>query len=257
MHWGFSKKCQITKHKIPDTFKKMRAFNRARLRLISDLEQGKANLHEETLESLDDLIAINKLGFLTVDSQQGRIERGRVPNDRALHAKIWKQLNTRHWALTPDEPYEKVLENVDRKYRAKGGRYHHGTIAKEKAYLMGYIPESKADELINRLDQLDNVVAWKVKVSGQDGDCGTKTWVTYVPTTQDGAYSKDDRFPLTGVTHVNTFPMGFSESEYGELVGAREQDDSQFALVSIQDARFGHSATAPDGLFGRVINALK
>lgn len=227
----------------------MRAFRQARIKLIGDLENDRVeSLNEETHESVDDLIVINMLGMLTVDSQQGRIERGRVPDNRKLHALLWKKLNERHWELSPDKSYSQVLEELDRRYKRRGGTYHKGITVKEKAYLVGFLPVAKADELVEKLGQLDHLVAWKVR-GGQEGGGGTVSWVTYVPTTQDGQYSKDDHYPLTGFTHVNTFPYGFSQSVYGKHVKARKSDNDQFALVSVQDTRFGHSATREDGLF--------
>lgn len=230
----------------------MHSFNLARAQLIKDLRQGSANLNRETKISTDQLIQINRLGMLTLDSQQGRIEYGQVPTDRELQARLWKKLNSRFWKTGGN--YQELLKKLDQQYEKLGGTYKRGIVSKEKAYLTGIVPVKKADRLIHYLNQIDGLVAWQV---GADAIGGSKTWVTYVPTTQDGAYSSSDRYPLIGVTHVNTFAFPFSSSEYGEKVKADPSQDQLFATITIQDARFGHLASAKDGLFNQVIKVLE
>lgn len=239
----------------------MDKFNEARQMLMKELQVGAANLHDES--NAKDIYDINKYGMLTIDSQQGLIERGNVPKDRALHAKVHKELDKkyRHSEVDEDIEYSELLKRVDHTYRQRGGTFKKGIVSKEKAYLVGFLPIAQAYQLVQYLDQVDNIVAWLVVTPEKDDDSGdfSSTWVTYTPTTQSGEYSRSDAFPLYGITQLNTQVNRFSQNEYGgERVKSRPQDDKLFALVSIQDARFGHSASAPgDGLFAVVKRALK
>lgn len=235
----------------------MDKFNQARQLLMAALKAGASNLHDET--NVGDIYNINKLGMLTTDSQQGNIEYGQVPTNRALHAKIYKKLWQQYYddeTLGYDE--KELLARVAKQYSAQGGSFKKGIVLKERAYLLGFLPVKEAYWLVQYLNQLDNIVAWTTVVVDGEEQPFSQTWVTYSPTTQDGEYSKNDSYPMVGMTNVNTIRYRFSESEYGEEVGASPENDKLFSHISIMDARFGRSASEPDiGLFAIVKDVLQ
>lgn len=230
----------------------MNSFNRARKKLVQDLKKG-IHLNVETLPSMSQLVHINELGMLTLNSQQGRIENGEVPVDRQLHAKIWRQQF--HESLEQAErDYEENVKTLDEAYRKAGGQYEPGIAFKEKAFLIGIMPVEKAGDLVDMLNQVDNLVAWYVR---QPSDMVTFVPVTFEPTSWFGAFGMSANYPLTGVTALNTEWHPFSECVYGKMVRARPHHDKDFACVTVMDTRFGHLASAEDGLFAQVIKALR
>ncbi len=234
-------------------FPKSPKFDKARIQLLKDFGQGEVNaLHPESSPGIGQLIRINELGLLTEDSQQGRILKGNVPIDRALFAEITKELASTFM----DEEQEIVETNIRVEYTKRGGKFTRGIYLKEKAYLSGFMPLDPARKLVQLLDQMDNIVAWQVQGgTGEDSTAGS--WVTYELATQEGEFSNSAELPLFGVTSLKMNDQPFSDNEYGELMGADPQDDHLFSYVSIQDSRFGSPADGKDGLFSKVILALK
>jgi hypothetical protein len=228
----------------------MNVFNKARAKLIRDMKQGKSELHEESLCSVAELIEINKLGLLTDDSQQGRMEVGMVPKDTKFYAEILERY-AKEESLDPiDVHLKKVEEEYDRS--CKG--YEYRIKMKEKAYLIGIIPESKAEKLVDCLNQISNVVAWYVS---SNWDSNIAIAVTYQFASEIGECGHSSNFPLTGVTHLTSDLRPFSGTLYGGQLKARKQNDRLFATVYVVDARFNCPVMRPDGLFKQVIKALK
>jgi hypothetical protein len=228
----------------------MNVFNKARAQLIRDMKQGKSELHEESLCSVAELIEINKLGLLTDDSQQGRMEVGRVPKDTKLYAEILERYAQEESLDPADVPLEKVEEEYEKS--CKG--YEYGVKMKEKAYLVGIIPESKAEKLVDCLNQISNVVAWYVN---SNWDSNIEIAVTYQFASETGVCGYGSNFPLIGVTHLTSDLRPFSGTLYGAQLKARKQKDHLFATIYVVDARFNCPVMRPDGLFKQVIKALK
>lgn len=244
----------------------LQRFSQARKEMAKALRTGGlGTLHDESRVSLDELARINTLGMLTEDSQQGNIEYGPIPSDRALYTRVWK-----------DYVEEALSTNVDvnpkeqrRRYKAAGGKYGpRGVDSKERAYVVGYVSLEKAHALSQLLNQQDNIVAWfstaqsspaeRKQCTGAIQDAETRVYVTYELAHQEGHYSPHDAYPLYGVTSL---PSGLHpiSSPYNFAIDTAltPSMDRYFAYFTVLDARYGHSVTKPDGLFKRVIEALE
>jgi hypothetical protein len=234
----------------------MNIFNKARAQLIRDMKQGKSELHEESLCSVAELIEINKLGLLTDDSQQGRMEVGLVPKDAKVYAEIVQRF-AEESSLDPVDvldPNNLNSKKIEEEYEKTGQGYEYGIKMKEKAYLIGIIPEEKADKLVDCLNQISNIMAWYVS---SNWDSNMETAVTFQCISNTGDCGYGANFPLTGVTHLTSDLRPFSQTLYGAQFKARKQKDCLFATVYVVDARFNRPVTSPDGLFKQVIKVLK
>lgn len=224
---------------------------------IADLESEElSSLNQETVPSIPELVEINKMGFLTVDSQQGQIfKTNKFPLDRPLYQKFWADA-VKLRAFEGEE----LVEHVNKNYQQAGGKWTSGVDYKEKAYLSGYFDIDKAYDLIQILNSMSNIVAL-----GRNNGDGVKLALTYQTVgPHQGNYSKYDQFPLIGFTgpRVNTNMPELGEIGSADIIENHEMDiDPAIAKfympIEIIDARFGHNVSENDGLFKRVLSALK
>lgn len=239
-------------------------------------------MHEETFESLDQLKKINRLGLLTVDSQQGRIERNKYqPKDRKKYTKILRKYHDAFLKKNPaeweSEDYVKnVFDKTMSEYKNDGGKVHQQEIVslRERAYLNAYTPIPLAKELCRILNHHDCVVAYYTDLSSKSksssGDLDffrmqipvTQSYIDMLgPNVNNSKYPYN--FPTTQKdilpqyeTDVQVFPS--TPKEMKSLgVGMTKRDYKKYAYVTIIDTRYGHHVKQPDGLFNRVIEALK
>jgi hypothetical protein len=241
-------------------------FDKARKELVEkmklDVESIRgfhSNLNPETIESIGELIKVNSLGMLTVDSQQGLARKGKIPSDRVLYLGIWKKYANSN--ISEEEWKQKVLDPTDKEYVKSGGKFTKGLEYFEKAYLNGYIENSKAFDLINMLNQYDCVVAWKQ--TPDDPKYSEKCKRTYIPVTYDTinvdteqrGYSQYNEFPLIAVTKQwsDSPPMSLQEP----TADLPKYMDKYYTYIAIIDTRIGHHVREKDGLFKRAIECLE
>lgn len=246
----------------------MRDFKRA---LRANARQLPRIVNPESRESLQELQLINKLGILTDDSQEGIVEHGRVPLDRALWAKVWaravrESLDKHSESESSGEEdtarraaAQSSVSRATQAYKRAGGQYTQGVTMKERAYLTGFMPLTQAQELVNMLNQESNLVAFcttakqSVRARAPCTDAAIGIGVTYDLAHQEGGYSRQDAYPLYPVSRLNTLPPVPSIGHHMDTLELpwKRAWDKDFAFVSIMDARYGHHVRRRDGLFKR------
>lgn len=241
-----------------------KSFDTARKSLMRNLRKDTANLNQESKESMQELLRINELGMLTSDSQQGNVEKTTRPVDKALFARIRKQVFEKYILARAGDGSEDINVIADELYRQKGGTYtkSKSTTMKERAYLMGYMDVVSAHWLCVMLNQQSNIVAWDIKLLPEYSTSSRMTVpVTYTDDHQEGYYSPFDGpyslFPSSRLSDDVILLPDVILADGTALKNFPKAGNKYFAYVQIMDARYGHSVTKPDGLFKQVIKALE
>nr|QBK87546.1 MAG: uncharacterized protein LCMAC201_04570 [Marseillevirus LCMAC201] len=111
------------------------------------------------------------------------------------------------------------------------------------------------------LNQQDYIVAWYTTAHTPNSKINNNVQisvpVTYVDITidSDPGYSLYPEYPLVGFTYQNNMISLLSYMDSG--VEIPTWVDKYYAFVSIFDTRFGYHVRNKDGLFKKVIEALK
>nr|QBK92233.1 MAG: uncharacterized protein LCPAC304_05800 [Pithovirus LCPAC304] len=263
---------------------------------IKDMEYSRTTeevtgINIETKESLDELIEINRLGFLTTDSQQGLEYYGEVPVDRLKHANIHEKYTkkfhkiagkfeedlqtmttaeyTKYLEKYGGEPWdhwdEWIEEPTRKEYSGSGGEFKKGVIQKERAYLTGFVDTKKARNLWQILNQINNVVCWYTgattsrKVRGEIPESFRRDTSIRVPVTYVSGPTLSDEFPLVGTTSLPNLIQTLAGTEAASDHGLEipERVVKQFSTFYILDGRYGHHVRNENGLFKKVIAALR
>jgi hypothetical protein len=226
-------------------------FDKIRELLISEWKAGNYGdfIDEETIESIDELIEINELGLLTDNSQQGIIYYGRIPEDRKLYAEAFKKTLGK----------ENFAEYLNKLYEENGGKWKpdEDIIEKERAYLSGYIDITSAYWLSNILNQQSNIIAFYVCLDKHQINHNMYIPITYTIAHFDGCYSPFDTDPLFTLSSIKNIHEDLSDTYYASRIKFPKKYNKDYAYISIIDARYGHHVKEEDGLFKKVIEALK
>ncbi len=280
----------------------IRQFNKYRKNMIKDLKSAdKAFTNKESHSELYELIKINNLGMITMDSQPGTISyTKKFPTDRKLYAHIWfkymKQFNRLENRIQlvqekfdniSNEQIKKLLKRKDlvfekdgrlntkvhlvkptlQEYRKRKGTFKTGPLDKQRAYLIGYMPNESAFWMCQMLNQINNVVAFKSCSTSSRrletklckrvvDDMSVRIFATYgfVGLVQN-EYSPFDEYPLFG----STAPSNYIERISDEVAIVKHQQkfvNKYICKICIMDARYGHHVSESDGLFKQVIKCL-
>ncbi len=209
-------------------------FAKLRKRLIKKLKNDENFLVEESKRGIEDLVKINKLGILTIDSQPGSITMGEVPDN----LKLYRRLTKKYYG---DSKYKRS------RYIKKGGTFHHGVIEKQRAYLCGFIKEKYASKFENYMNSLDNIIAWTT-TDGKEKNMGIYvTYGLYSPFVNEG--------DLVGWTNLGNYYENMSDFIFirPEEKNILDSSKDNYSCIYVMDSRFGHDASSEDGLFKKVI----
>lgn len=225
---------------------------------VADELGNSEQLEDETKDQIKLLEKINRLGFITTDSQDGIILRGNgVPDNVKLYHQVMKKAykSVFDGKLGYDEvDYDKINQD----YESKGGTFRKDIRLSQRAYLTGIMDADDADIFVHFFNQTDKVAyVDKIPVTYATGNTTgvlIKEKVVYdrmnkevVASTGLGASITDNdvKFDLKTV---------LTKEQAAKL---KASDLKKLVRVNCFDPHHGRKADSKEGLFVEVINALK
>ena len=228
-----------------------------------------AYLTNDSLACMPHLVDLNRMGFVTDDSQPGHAaeeKEDRIPDDMALYSTcmnaVYPTVTTRG-IPSEDRGDEDVegsqpsVDDVDVEYEKRGGTWTHKTFCQEaqRAYITGamFLP---ADAVA--------AIAVLLNRSGFVASCGSVTRVPVTYCMSNGGHMSHPMFGreglLAGCVPPSTYlPLALERCiNDEELLEDIESDEGRPGIYfTAFDAQFGRHASGPDGLFTTLMRCMR
>lgn len=256
--------------------------NQSIKRIISHKESG---FYDESYASIKEIVKLNKLGFYTTNSQEGKQQIGNLPVYRDLYAIIFKDLsenkniffaeklfeyqnsksknNKRQLNIFLDEANEYVRfeiwketiqlykqKCIDLK-KKKPHVIKNQVFYDERAFIVGFLETKIAIQLCESLNYFQNIVAWYSPQNNNSNNEQCSNFLIEIPVIlepalHNGIYSKIKSVPLISRFQLNNQ----TDTIFEDQISDNHPFYQYYSKVSIIDTRWGYQTSKhKDGLF--------
>lgn len=198
-----------------------------------------------------------KLGFVTIDSQEGRVVRDAVPVPMSVYGQVYRQCKET-WPANISRRSPKFQKLVTRRFEAIGGSWEKGIARTERAYVRfvttAWLAET-LDYCINRYTHFVSLV--QSPTSNKIRLNGPRIGTTFSIHRREIECEKLEDLEETGAIHVHSSSL--LETCFLRSCDMKQQESLHSDLVSVAvfDPVHGRLGLATDGLFQALLVWMK
>lgn len=237
-------------------------------------------LHDESKDSVDLFLQMAKMGYLSIDSQQGREEKGQVPTHVPLYLASWSALKQmrqetwHHYMKRVDELYRKKLAKWSTSQPVAWPAYHKGYTMRERSYLIGFIRKEMEQVFLHFLNEYD-MLGFRVVTVNTEKNFLQALQQSRIKVTSQLMNNVElpGGWPPNEIPYTTQLPMAMNldalKGEFKNINAAqwkefdeghfrnKSHDFSKFSMITCVDPKHGRLADDPHGLFRRILSALE